>query len=283
MKSNVSRFIDFVVERHRIYLRRSSGHLKPWTQDPILQNYRFCNVYRELDTETIWLHNNWLTEVEKKGTSFVWFAAAVARQINKYETLAKLPLPVPWNPDKTKAIIDDMMNRGITTYSSAYIVSTHGVKRIKSDYIIDDICTPLWNDRLLISNYLTSLFDLHSILINYFGIANFMAGQIIADAKHFEPLKHSEDWHTWATGGPGSIRGLHRVRNESVSRYTKANDEVWLKDLNKLQSNVNNKFAQLNWTLLDAQNTQNCLCEFDKYERARLGEGRPKQRYPGVA
>mgnify|MGYP003335523726 CR=1 FL=1 len=27
------------------------------------------------------------------------------------------------------------------------------------------------------------------------------------------------------------------------------------------------------------QDTQNVLCEFDKYERARLGQGRPKQRY----
>jgi hypothetical protein len=24
------------------------------------------------------------------------------------------------------------------------------------------------------------------------------------------------------------------------------------------------------------------MCEWDKHERAKLGEGRPKQRYPGV-
>lgn len=32
---------------------------------------------------------------------------------------------------------------------------------------------------------------------------------------------------------------------------------------------------------LDAQNVQNCLYEWNKYERARLGEGKPKQRLRG--
>lgn len=35
----------------------------------------------------------------------------------------------------------------------------------------------------------------------------------------------------------------------------------------------------LKW--LDAQDLQNCLCEFDKYERVRMGQGRPRSRYPG--
>jgi hypothetical protein len=30
---------------------------------------------------------------------------------------------------------------------------------------------------------------------------------------------------------------------------------------------------------LHAQDLQNCLCEFDKMERARLGEGKPKRRF----
>jgi hypothetical protein len=33
---------------------------------------------------------------------------------------------------------------------------------------------------------------------------------------------------------------------------------------------------------LHAQDVQNCLCEFDKYERVRLGEGKPRSTYPGV-
>lgn len=32
---------------------------------------------------------------------------------------------------------------------------------------------------------------------------------------------------------------------------------------------------------LDMQNTQGWLCEFDKYERVRLGEGHTKQKFDG--
>jgi hypothetical protein len=39
-------------------------------------------------------------------------------------------------------------------------------------------------------------------------------------------------------------------------------------------SDLGSDFADL--TLMDIQN---CLCEFDKYERVRLGEGRPRSYY----
>jgi hypothetical protein len=42
-----------------------------------------------------------------------------------------------------------------------------------------------------------------------------------------------------------------------------------------LQEAVNKKLPEP----LHAQDLQNCLCEFDKYERARLGQGVPKQIY----
>jgi hypothetical protein len=36
------------------------------------------------------------------------------------------------------------------------------------------------------------------------------------------------------------------------------------------------------WPAWEMREVEHTLCEFDKYERARLGEGRPKQRFnPG--
>jgi hypothetical protein len=36
-----------------------------------------------------------------------------------------------------------------------------------------------------------------------------------------------------------------------------------------------------NWPHWEMREVEHTLCEFDKYERARLGEGRPKQLYDG--
>jgi hypothetical protein len=42
-------YLDFVVERHRIWSQRQAGEPAPWTSDPILASRKFTNVFRVLD------------------------------------------------------------------------------------------------------------------------------------------------------------------------------------------------------------------------------------------
>ena len=56
------------------------------------------------------------------------------------------------------------------------------------------------------------------------------------------------------------------------------NAENWLQHLTLLRRAL---IPMLKEMELHAQDLQNCLCEFDKYERTRLGEGRPRSTYPG--
>ena len=72
----------------------------------------------------------------------------------------------------------------------------------------------------------------------------------------------------------GSRRGLNRVCGHPVDSAWR--EEHWRAMLRALRDSTN---ARLKMEPLTAQDIQNCLCEFDKYERARLGEGRPKQKY----
>ena len=44
------------------------------------------------------------------------------------------------------------------------------------------------------------------------GLGPFLAAQIVADLKHVAPLDAATDWWTLARPGPGSERGLNRVR-----------------------------------------------------------------------
>jgi hypothetical protein len=46
----------FVHERMRIWEQKYLGKQKPYTKDKILQTYRFCNIYREFDRQTIEFH-----------------------------------------------------------------------------------------------------------------------------------------------------------------------------------------------------------------------------------
>ena len=75
-------------ERYAIWERRGRGQPKPWTSDPILQRFRFCNVFRELDTVTIWINEN----IRKPFADHedLWFMLAIARTINLPATLKEL-------------------------------------------------------------------------------------------------------------------------------------------------------------------------------------------------
>src|SRR5262245_55868575 len=91
----VDRLFAFARERHEMHVMRASGIGPPWTDDPILRNYRFCNVYRELDRVTKWIHVNWL--LPNADDPDVWFAMCLARLLNRPDALEDLGYPRPWS------------------------------------------------------------------------------------------------------------------------------------------------------------------------------------------
>ncbi len=277
----VNELFKFMHERHRIYCLRQQGKPKPWTKDPILQCYKFTNVYRELDTVTQWIAKNWRLPHQKDPN--LWFAMCVARFVNWPPTLDALGYPVPWSFKNFRETMNDTVD-GSKVWGGAYIVSTNGNKMNKPDYIGTKVLNPLWNDRADIQHTIDSrdmLAEVHSVLMRYDGLGSFLAAQVIADLKYVKPLCMASDWHTWAASGPGSRRGLSRVLGSDIDEPWR--ESVWLATLKTLHPKINALVKKADMPALHAQDLQNCLCEFDKYERTRLGEGRPRSRYQGAA
>ena len=50
-------FFYWINERHQIFLNRAMGEPRPWTDDPILDQFKFTNAFRQLDHGTQWLIN----------------------------------------------------------------------------------------------------------------------------------------------------------------------------------------------------------------------------------
>ena len=59
----------------------------------------------------------------------------------------------------------------------------------------------------------------------------------------------------------------------------KASESAWRKDFDQFRAAIADDLERLGLGDLDAQSLQSCLCEYDKFERTRLGEGKPKRRY----
>ena len=82
---NIDHAVYWITEREAIRKRREAGEPAPWTTDPILAAYRFCNVWREDDAVT--RHIAWTWRDPYSDDPHLWFAMTVARLINWPDTL----------------------------------------------------------------------------------------------------------------------------------------------------------------------------------------------------
>lgn len=286
----------FMKERHNIYLRRQRGEPKPWTKDFILQQYKFCNIYRELDTVSIWIRENW--RLQYRVSNFIWFVMAVARYINWPETLTEISDPLyPWNAKQVCKVLNRRRNAGEQVFGGAYFLNSIGPK-IES--IVNDRLDLLWKNRKLIIAQIedvASLEETYEVLKQQYGFGSFMAAQVVADLKYTPRFAEDRmhDWWTFAASGPGSKRGLARVFGReivsTVINYARAperrlraswNEREWMEHMLLLKAKIDPLILKAKMPALSMSDLQGSLCEYDKYERARLGEGRPKAKYPGL-
>lgn len=268
--------LAFIKEREAIRLKKEAGKPKPWTKDPILQSYSFCNVHREDDRVTRWVAKNWR---EPNVTDpNLWFAMAVARAINWPDTLAELGYPRRWNAVRATTLLEARAARGEKVYTGAYMLRSDSGS--KAGYTCHVVLGGLWGRRkLLAPTPGDSLYHFFAKLQAQPGWGSFLAAQVVADLKYTPALQDASDWWTFAASGPGSRRGLNRVCDRAVDTPWK--EEEWQYWFGLLGDEISPLLEKTSIGKLHAQDLQNCLCEFDKYERVRLGEGRPRSLYPG--
>jgi len=271
---DVSVLVHWINERQAVSKKKKASRPKPWTDDPIIRDYRFCNVHREDDKVTQWITSHW--RVPNAHDLDFWFAAAVARYVNWPDTLAILEYPIPWSKSHFLKTLQDIEARGGKVWTGAYIVSTNGVKMSKPEYVAN-LLDNLWQQRDKIRPTKDdTLESFYRRLVACNGVGQFMAGQIIADSKYVGLLAVTKDWGTFAISGPGSRRGMNRLLGRD--KNAPISERVWKSNLDKLADIIATEIS----FEMHNQDLQNCLCEYDKYERVRLKEGRPRAKYPGI-
>ena len=271
MVSSIERFFYYINERHKIFIKRQLEDPFPLTDDEILQTYSFCNVYRELDKVTVWIRENWKEPYANHPN--LPFAMAVARQINWPDTLQEIGFPEHWNPERVKAIMQGRMDRKEKVYTGAYML-TGTLGGTKVEQTIDKILTPLYESPPEILPY--SLEVTWKKYLPYPGFSGFMAYEVVTDLRHSKYLEEADDIMTWANAGPGAKRGLNRIHGRPLEQTIKPYQlTIEMQELLDIAGDYIGSFLPD----LEMREIEHCLCEYDKYERVRLGEGRPRAKF----
>jgi 5-hmdU DNA kinase-like protein len=281
MDEFVKRFFQYAVDRYRIFLAKANGFPAPWTDDPILRSYRFCNVFREDDKVTEWLRTNVRNPLRENAV--VIPAIITCRFFNRIESMeliVKNNLHTDWDVAKLQRVF-----KGVKPIvGAAYIIKTpNGMDKLRGLIsILDEVWTRYHDGELVQAvEGIRSMEKLVSYLTAFPYFGKFTAYEMACDLQYTK-FFHPTDTDIWANPGPGAQRGLQRILNGAVGGG-KLYDSVMLaamQELLRLSQNPHNWVAH--WPRWDMRTVEHTLCEFDKYERARLGEGTPKQKYGGV-
>jgi hypothetical protein len=267
--SNKEMFYYWVEEREAIRQRKESGLPKPWTDNIVMQQTYFCNVDREQDKVTKFIRDRmgaWVGQENFTANTIM------ARLVNKPESLSKLGYMTEFD----KLHWTDVMSQP-GSWGSAYIVSTNGRKQPKHEYIAGLLESAFeqcygWHG----TQPPPTLEHAHRRIQALQGMGSFMAAQVVADLKNTKdhPLRKAADWFSWASHGPGSLRGLEWFHEYPVkpSNFMDALVSARQQCYNDRPGLVNE---------LCNQNLQNCFCEYDKFMRVTTGKGRSKRKYNG--
>ena len=97
--------LSFGKERQDIYNRKESGQQWPWTSDPTIQHYKFCNIFRDQDKTTReiieWIKP--LNSLEARVTNLVY-----TRMCNNMSVMNRTGHIGSISPEDFIAIIDDI-------------------------------------------------------------------------------------------------------------------------------------------------------------------------------
>ncbi len=317
---SVYHFKTFVIGRYRIHKKKDVERLPaPWTNNPVLREFKFTNVRREHDRQTRYLlenitHNPDLMLEDKIVNSFMF------RAWNNWDTLRDFGFPYSAEElydQNLKEIIRPVfqslqkVHQDRLWYNNAY--NQGGTKQawkrvnsespIEKDMPLRPFHIGVWlKEQKIVDQLLKAKDQLEAfnIIKTVRGFADFLAYQVFVDLTYIEEFPFSENEFTVA--GPGCKKGLDYIFIDKDG-MTYEECIFWLRDnidggscifddgeldfyeSDKLYPHKSYLPGKLFNDLpkydrcMNVMSLENCMCELSKYIRTVRGEGRPRNRY----
>jgi hypothetical protein len=189
---------------------------------------------------------------------------------------------------------------GQRVFTGAYIITNGGISAPKEEVVLGVYIDALYKSIPVIVELAQMTRSWQKVAqammkVNGFGGSGFMTKETLLDTMFTNFWPNSQgvpdtplisvpaDYWTWTPIGPGGRRGIARLLgNDDVdnegSRRIRGNEEGCHETLMELYE-AQDGLWNYPENRLAPTDIQFVLCEFDKYERTRLGQGKPRSRY----
>lgn len=271
---------EFAAKRQEVFFNRFDGIPYPWSDDLILNKFKFTNAYRASDRVSQYLirnviYNPLLPESPKE----VLFRILLFKLFNKIETWELLesklgPLIFEnYRFDKFDNLLSSSLKNGTRIYSAAYIMpsgkSFFGYQRKHSNHLklIELILKGNTHQKLLNTKSLQQAFE---ILKQFPGLGDFLAYQILIDINYSTILNFSES--DFVVPGPGAKGGISKCF-QNTGGLTNVDIIKLVTDRQEREfERLGLEFKSLWGRRLHLIDCQNLFCEVDKYARVKHPE-----------
>lgn len=271
---------QFAAKRQAIFESRLMGNPGPWTNDPILQTYKFCNVFRATDRVSQYLLKNVVYSDQARSPEDVLFQIIMFRVFSRETTWDKLTILLGHAPllddlasGSLERALTELKNGEAPIYTNAFILCANdaygrGKKHLNHIELFKDMF--LYHDAAKDLLGAPSLQRVFEILLAYPLYGNFMAYQTAIDLNYSSLINFSEN--DFVKAGPGALRGIEKCF-ESRGDYSPEEVIMWMVE------HQDEEFARLGLPFngllgrkLHAIDAQGLFCETDKYARMAVPE-----------
>lgn len=244
-----------------------------------MQEYKFTNVFRELDAETIRFREriDRLDNGPEKLYRMILFRA--------FNVAATYDILTRGKKERTtrqmKKILHKAADNGQKVFTGAYIITNAGRSEPKID-LMSEAMGVHWRGRVRIYDAMMedgTMQGCTEILRAYPMQGPFTAYEVICDMRYQKGmLDKAPDRKKWANLGPGARRGINRIvkNNPKTNAFKGAGPYIeFMQEMLK----TSRKYLGKHVPPLEMREIEHSLCEFDKWMRVHKNEGRPRAKY----
>lgn len=280
------KFFAYARERYSILLKRRAGFPREkWTDDPVLREWSFCNVFREDDRVTQWFRENIRGPLQDDPRvlmatiAFRWF-----NRIPAGEVIRNFVFSDWWHLDDWREELNKVRERDGVVITGSYMVKTPS-KMSKIDGILQ--CLQKAYDRqdelvFVLSQPDLTLEKMWERLCTIDFMGQFTSYEVVSDLRYTRWLENADDILTWANPGPGCTAGLGQLfcGDEKTYNRHKEDDRKFMIFLMRrlLDCSLEEQYWPQAWPMWDMRTVEHSLCEYFKYFKALQGK-RLKRRY----